>query len=102
MASQPLINSETFACILWFTTVLFAIPIASLWLHKVTGKQVVVRPNRAAKDTSTEDHLDTPCPSCKEQRYFKTSVLMMFNMEDEVKSGWLTRKYALLYNWSSF
>lgn len=35
------------------------------------------------KDKSSEDHHNAPCPSSKKLSYLETSVLMMYNMEDD-------------------
>ncbi len=35
------------------------------------------------RDKSTEDHHNAPCPSSKRLSYLGTSVLMMYNMEDD-------------------
>lgn len=49
----------------------------------VTEKQVASRFDGTAKDKSTEDHHNAPCPHSKRLSFLGTSVLMMYNMQDD-------------------
>lgn len=88
---SPLINSRTPAphTVARHSAAIYNPPSLQFGFKKsdVTEKQVAGRFDGAARffqrDKSTEDHHNAACPTSKRLSYLGTSVLMMYNMEDD-------------------